>query len=64
MLHLVRNLKDDGIVITTPDGNQLKFYVTKVMGSCVTLSFESFKGFQVDRGEVLERKKEEGNGNH
>lgn len=59
MLFLTRNLKDEGITVVSSTGEKLKFYIMEVRGSTVRLGFETFKGFEVWRSEVMERKSKE-----
>jgi len=63
MLHLVRNLKDEGITIIAPTGEKLKFYVTEIKYGCVTLSFDHFDKFGVWRSEVLTKMQKEKDAN-
>ncbi len=57
MLYLKRDLKDDGIVVISPEGKELKFYITDIRGTRAKLGFEDFNGFQVWRSELWERKR-------
>lgn len=57
MLHLVRTLNDEGIVIRSEDGRELKFTITKTWGKHIRLSFDKFDGFSVNRGEVDRKQK-------
>ena len=60
MLTLQRSIDDQGIVIVTPDGQELRIYVTEISRNKVRLGFTKFKDFGVWRGEVWEKKKAEG----
>ncbi len=58
MLFLTRDLKDDGIVIIAPNGEELKFFITQIKGGQVRIGFEKFENFRVWRGEVWKKMQE------
>lgn len=59
MLHLQRNLNDDGIVIVAPNGQEIRFHIKSISNTTAKLAFEHSEGFQIWRSEVWERIKSE-----